>query len=175
VDKAHKQGTRRAHSAAPAVPEEGRVFTLDDLEPLDEPSEVSGHRAPAPLLPADPSSDQVARALDEADRLRKLGQLEEAAAFLRDAVQGASPGDPRRALAALSYARLSTDACETAALLALTIDEMPAGLREPSLGRLVTALEACGQAERARAVAETYLLEFPEGPSSARMKGIAAP
>lgn len=160
VDKRVREGVSESDSSpgdgADDSTREDRVFSLDDLEA--EPEE------PATEGTVGAGRDEVAQLLAEADSLRRGGRLAEAGAKLRSAVELSPPGDPRRALAALSFARLGTSPTEAAELLAQTIQDMPESLREPALGRLVVALKSSGQWERARRFASVYVSEFPTGP-----------
>lgn len=145
------------------------VFSLDDLETLDD--DAQGPKLPTSVpatTEADP--DIVAGLLRDADDYRRQGRLGQAAAALRAAVRVAPPSDPRRALAALSYARLNLNPAEAAEVLSMTIDSMPPSLREPALSRLIRAFDQSGQEAAARAWRQKYLTEFPSGPQATQFR-----
>jgi transmembrane sensor len=146
-----------------------RVFSLDDLEPREEVGSTHDEGRPSSRA-VDDAGDVVARLLRDADQHRRQGRLGQAAAALRAAVRVGPPSDPRRALAALSYARLNLNPSEVAEVLSMTIDTMPPSLREPALSRLVQALRQSGQEAAAHSWQRTYLAEFPSGPRAEQFR-----
>lgn len=154
---------------APSLGSKDRVFSLDDLpEDLSSTDETHG---PASARSSEEGT-KIEQLLREADQHRTAGRTAEAAKALRVVVDLAPPSDSRRALAALSYARLGLEPRETAALLEATLEQMPKGLREPALARLAESLALSGQASRAAPFAQMYLTEFPKGTRVAQMRAL---
>jgi transmembrane sensor len=103
--------------------------------------------------------------LRQADEARRRGQRERAAALLERVVQRGHDG-PHAALAALTLARLlmSDQPARAAAALASVRDaDVPMGLREDLMARLVEAYAREGRLDLAREAADRYTRAFPHG------------
>lgn len=122
--------------------------------------------APAPSRASVPSGpDLVDAHLVAADRARRDGRRQEAIRELEQVLEQASPRDPRRGLAALSLARLTSEEDPARAALALeaSMNSMPRDLAEDALAREVDALGRAGRREDAARLAAQYLQRFPAG------------
>jgi transmembrane sensor len=84
------------------------------------------------------------------------------------------PRDPQAPLAAFALGRLQMDALEAPSRAAAALERalalgLPQSLREDARGRLVEAYERAGNPAAARAAAQTYRREFPDGRYRARI------
>lgn len=145
---------------------------LPDEVPGDRADEVLGDgesdetdvKSAAGADTTDPSRLTLTELLDHADAARRAGNNEKAATYFYLASLRADPGDARRGIAALSFARVSSDQTTIVRTLVRGLSTMPPSLREPALARLVRAAQKAGNAPLATKYAHMYLEEFPVGP-----------
>lgn len=139
--------------------------------------EASPDRAlPAPRRAGAPAGDPIDELVLRADAARASGDVALAAELLERAVREAPPGDPRRALAALTLARLDGGRAPDRASRALdrALSDAPSGLQEDVLARLVEARARAGDREGARSAAAEYEQRFPAGARLAEVRRWAA-
>lgn len=168
----------------PATPPAAHKLSLDEL-PEEAAEELSlrgsagdSRGAPpsaAPTLPSPPPSaapaqDAIDAVLSAADAARRSGDVARAAALYEQAAEKASPGDARRGMAALSYARLATSPARAAALLEASQGSMPPALAEAALAHLAEAHGNAGHAAAAQAAARRYLETYPHHPRAEKVK-----
>jgi len=118
--------------------------------------------------------DRIEQMLQEADAARAAGRTAEAARLFSQVVTRAGPGDVRRGIAALSFARVSSDPSAVLKVLRKGMHSIPAGLREPALARMVRAHSQLGELSQTKRMASIYLSEFPDGPRADLVKNWAA-
>jgi transmembrane sensor len=143
-------------------------------EALDS-ADGAGPANDAPTLPVPPPSavpvgDAVDQALSDADAARRLGDVKRAAKLYEKAAERAPVGDPRRGMAALSYARLSANPARAAILLEASQTSMPPALAEAALAHLAEAHGRAGHAMAADAAARRYLATYPHHPRTEKVK-----
>jgi transmembrane sensor len=118
------------------------------------------------------AGDEPAAVLRSADRARRTGDTGRAEALF-ERVRGGWPGTPHAALASLTLARMRMQAePERAAqdLAAALAADLPEGLREDAMARLVEANARAGHAERAERAAQAYRRAFPNGRRAAEVE-----
>lgn len=116
----------------------------------------------------------VADLLLLADVARLSGHPRNAVAPL-ERILDVYPRDPQAPLAAFALGRLNLDALDAPAQGARALERalalgLPQTLREDARVRLVEAYSRAGETSAARAAAQTYLREFPEGRYRARVE-----
>ncbi len=151
--------------------DEHAVTEALDSEALDSAAPAND----APTLPVPPPSalptgDAVDQALSDADAARRLGDVKRAAKLYEKAAERAPVGDPRRGMAALSYARLSANPARAAILLEASQTSMPPALAEAALAHLAEAHGRAGHAMAADAAARRYLATYPHHPRAEKVK-----
>jgi transmembrane sensor len=129
-----------------------------------------------PPMAASPSAPrsvhEPGELLRRADQARRAGQRARAEELL-ERVRAQAPGTPHAALAGLTLARMriaSEPALAADDLSAALAADLPAGLREDTLARLVEAHARAGALARARAAAERYRRAYPHGHRSAEVE-----
>lgn len=144
-------------------------------EPPKAPAGSSSMAAPLPRTPEE--ADQVAQSLHAADLARARRDPAAAAAQFEAAWRAASPGDPRRGLAALSLARLlmTTNPPQAAQVLRSSLSDMPQALLEDAMARLVEAESRSGNAAAAAHAAQEYQRRFPSGQRAHEVERWSAP
>jgi len=154
-------------SSAPAAP----------AHPVPAASTPASEASPdgatsAPRRPGTRAGDPVDELVRRADAARARGDVALAAELLERAVSEAPPGDPRRALAALTLARLDGSRAPDRASRALdrALSDAPSGLQEDVLARLVEARARAGDREGARRAAAEYEQRFPAGARLAEVR-----
>ena len=177
----------------PRNAEPGRTISLSDL--VDETAQgdevsqqdsstekqASFTDASAPTEPqietaqqaTDPTRLRLDELLEYADIARREGKNEQAASYFYLASLRASSEDSRRGMAALSFARISSDQGAIVRTLIRGLSSMPPSLREPALARLVRAAQKAGNTSLATKYARVYLEEFPVGPRAELVKSWA--
>ncbi len=147
-------------AAATATPPAPPSASSRDGAPTAPPRRAAGT--------ADPIDDLVRRA----DAARARGDTALAAELLERVVGEAPPGDPRRALAALTLARLDGGRSPVRASRALdrALADAPPGLEEDVLARLVEARARAGDRGGARRAAIEYERRFPSGARLAEVR-----
>ncbi len=134
---------------------------------------ASGTRSAADVEPRDVravSKDPVDEALHAADEARRTGDVDRAAELYAVAASKAGAGDPRRGMAALSYARTSKNPARAAALLEASLDSMSPGLVEPAWAHLAESHGRAGHLQEARASAKRYIERYPTHPRAEKVK-----
>ncbi len=139
--------------------------------PASAPTEPQAERSEAAADPTRLSLDEL---LEHADVARREGKNEQAASYFYLASLRASSGDSRRGMAALSFARISSDQGAIVRTLIRGLSSMPPSLREPALARLVRAAQKAGNTSLATKYARVYLGEFPVGPRADLVKSWAS-
>lgn len=184
----HAESVQKASRALPIRPSDGATLpSTPEVGSPAEPKRVAGVATEVTLqqledeattqpdgaLPSvgrtsQPSQPKVAEEksdladlLNQADDAKRAGDGTRAGELYLRIVRESASGDPRKGIAALSYARISTDPALVAEVLSGSIASVPAGLRESAWLRLVHAYEQNGDREAARAAAERYVDEFP--------------
>jgi transmembrane sensor len=114
--------------------------------------------------------DLVDESLRAADEARRTGDADRAAELYAQAAGKAADGDPRRGMAALSYARTSKNPARAAELLEASLDSMPPGLVEPAWAHLAELHGRAGHLQEARAFATRYLERYPTHPRAEKVK-----
>jgi transmembrane sensor len=114
--------------------------------------------------------DIVDESLHAADEARRNGDVDRAAELYAQAAGKATSGDPRRGMAALSYARTSKNPARAAALLESSLDSMPPGLVEPAWAHLAESHGRAGHLQEARTFAKRYLERYPTHPRAEKVK-----
>ncbi len=154
-------------SSAPAAP----------AHPVPAASTPASEASPdgatsAPRRAGTRAGDPIDELVRRADAARSRGDVALAAELLERAVSEAPPGDPRRALAALTLARLDGSRAPDRASRALdrALSDAPSGLQEDVLARLVEARARAGDREGARRAAAEYELRFPAGARLAEVR-----
>lgn len=112
--------------------------------------------------------------LDLADAARLAGERSLARRLL-NGLREREAGSPEGGEAAYRLGRLllRQDPREAARWFGTYVEEHPEGsLAREALARQLEALKASGQRRAARAVAERYLKQYPEGPSAALARGV---
>ena len=158
---------RRPATSAPAAP----------AHPVPAASTPASEASPdgatsAPRRAGTRAGDPIDELVRRADAARSRGDVALAAELLERAVSEAPPGDPRRALAALTLARLDGSRAPDRASRALdrALSDAPSGLQEDVLARLVEARARAGDREGARRAAAEYELRFPAGARLAEVR-----
>jgi transmembrane sensor len=117
-------------------------------------------------------SDERAKLLRRADQARRSGRIAQAEALL-DRVREGWPGTPHAAIASLTLARMRIAAAPERAAADLETAlaaELPQGLREDAMARLVEAHARAGQVELAERAAQAYRRAFPDGRRAAEIE-----
>jgi transmembrane sensor len=159
------------------VPARQQPPTVPALEPAGD-SSLAQHSSAAesPATSRAPRAsagvDEPASLLRAADRARRNGDAARAEALF-ERVRGRWPGTPHAALASLTLARMRMDASpERAAqdLTAALAADLPDGLREDAMARLVEANARAGKIAPAERAAEAYQRAFPNGRRAAEIE-----
>ncbi len=114
--------------------------------------------------------DLVDESLHAADEARRTGDVDRAAELYAQAATKAALGDPRRGMAALSYARISKNPARAAGLLEASLNSMPPGLVEPAWAHLAESHGRAGHLQEARTFAKRYLDRYPTHPRAEKVK-----
>ncbi len=142
----------------------------------EEPPAAAAAREPAPavsalpLAPAAPSASAVGaprELLDEANALRRAGQLRQAAEAY-DSLLKRYPGDPRAGLAAFELGRLRMDSLRDLPGAAQALERAVAlapgsGFREDAIARLVQVYDGLGRNADCSRARDRYLKHYPSG------------
>lgn len=137
---------------------------------LDQAQDSTAHPRKVP----DTQEDDLGALLTQGDTARRQGDLQAAAEAYAAAAKLASPGDPRGAMASLSFAKVAADPAAVMSVLKKGLPAMPPSLREPALARLVRACQRAGRPEEAATFANQYIKEFPTGPRLKLVRSWAA-
>ncbi|MBN2196659.1 MAG: FecR domain-containing protein [Polyangiaceae bacterium] len=139
-------------------------------QPASAPSSTATPPTPSPTSAQAPIRiDDLVR---RADAARAAGDVALATELLERVVNETSADDPRRALAALTLARLNMAQSPERASRALSsaLASTPPGLEEDVLARLVEARARAGDREGARQAAQRYERRFPSGARLAEVR-----
>jgi transmembrane sensor len=168
-----------AAPAANAVPPEPRSSAVAPPSAVVSSAVVSGAGASARgqlrSAPATGRWDTVDELLARAEGARLRGDTAGAAREL-ERIVAIAPRDPRAGLARMMLGRLllAQDPERAAGHFASAAHgEVPSGLAEDALARLVEAEARAGRRERARQVAEDYQLRYPNGARRAEVRSWA--
>jgi|GEM_PF-6174266 len=108
--------------------------------------------------------------LKSADDERREGDSASALKLYSEVARRSGPSDPRRGIAAFSYAKLSSNPAQTARILSSSLASMPSALRKPAFFRLISALHQAGRTAEAKSQAKKYLELYPEGSRASRIR-----
>ena len=171
---------RRASRARVLHPVAAVIETSVAMEPVHEAlpatAPVRARRARAvhePVVDASSEETQARDPLAEADTLRSLGRLSEAADAYEDAahhLDGVSAHTASFLAAELRMRRLHDPAGALRVLNETGTDAVGSPLRERGLALRADALAQVGEREALREVARAYLDELPTGPHAAAMR-----
>jgi transmembrane sensor len=144
---------------------------------IEEPPPVVEAPVAIEETPRPRPAPSIEDALAAADEARRDGRLEEASRVLERAID-ARPGDPRAATALFTLGRIErARGRHAAAARAFTrsLERAPHGsLAEDALAESALSWSAAGDRTRARAAAERYVAEFPEGLYAGRVRALIA-
>lgn len=155
-------------------PAEVASVSLDQLEREAEPEKLAASvpsAAPKSAIGPRWSTDWLV----QADGAKKRGDAATAEALYLRVIRESRSDDPRRGIAAMSYARLAKDPQLIAEVLESTLPSVPIGLREAAWLRLIRAQLGAGDTAGAKRSEEGYLAEFPHGKRRAEIIATVAP
>jgi transmembrane sensor len=159
-------------TAEPAVASQPSAAVPFEPSRAERRPSASRQSASVPSPAARRAGEDPAGLLRSADDARRHGDAVRAESLF-ERVRAGWPGTPHAALAALTLARMRMQAAPDRAaqdLTAALAADLPEGLREDAMARLVEARARAGQGELAEAAARAYRRAYPNGRRAAEIE-----